>query len=125
MNRMTPAELKRKATDIFSFILLSCPDFPAETETTTAREFDELTELIHAVMEGTHSEDGKQWLRISLQEVQQSRKHYEKGDRKEGRYVIQRAEEHFKNAFAQEKTDPRFVAEESGAAQDTDTGFPS
>src|SRR6266487_2367391 len=124
MNKMRLSELRRKATDIFSFILVSCPDFPPETKTTTAREFDELTELIQGVMEGIRRDDGKRCMRICLQEVQHSRKHYEAGDRKQGRYVIQRAEEHFKNAFSKKESTARFGVGESGAALDAESGFP-
>jgi hypothetical protein len=124
MNKMTISELKRKASDIFSFIFVSCPNFPPETKTTTAREFDELAELIQAIMEGIRNDEGKQWLRICLQEVRESRKHYEEADRKQGRYVIQRAEEHFKQAFTKKPTSARFVIGDSGGVHDTESGFP-
>lgn len=124
MNTMKLNQLKQKANDIFSFIVVSCPNFPPETKTTTAREFDELTELVQSVMEGIRSDDAKQWLRICLQEVAQSRKHYEDGDRKQGRYVIQRAAEHFKQAFAKKVVAARFVVGSSGPALDNDSGFP-
>ena len=118
------AELKRKASDIFSFILLSCPDFPEETKTTIAREFDELTELILAAADAVSSEGAKQWLKISLQEVQQSRRQYEVNDQKLGMDLIQRAEEHFKNAFSKKASTARFTVGEGGATHDTSSGFP-
>ena len=63
-------------------------------------------------------------MNIGLQEIEQSRKHYEAGDRKQGRYVIQRAEEHFNNAFSRKQTVARFVVGGSGAALDEESGFP-
>ena len=122
---MTLKELKRKVLDIFNFILLSCPDFPPETQTTLAKEFDELAELISMAQEATRSDDSKQWLRICLQEIAKSRRHYEEGNQKQGRYEIQCAEEHFNNAFSRTQTTPRFMVGESGAAEDSDSGFPA
>jgi hypothetical protein len=118
-------ELKDRAEGVFSCIILWCPDFPPAAKTTAAREFNELIELIHSILEGTRRDDSKQWLRICLDEVRQSRKHYENGNARKGRDLIQRAEEHFRNALAKKQIAPRFVVGESGLAQDADTGFPA
>lgn len=125
MNRMTLRELKNRANEVFSSIIVFCPDFPPEAQTSTQKKFDQLTKIVGAVLERTRNDDSKQWLRVCLQEIDQSRNHYEAGDRKQGRYVIQHAEEHFKDAISKKQTAPRFVVGESGATQDADTGFPA
>ncbi len=122
---MTLGELRGRATELFSSILVFCPNFPPAAHTTTAKKFEELEDVIRAVLERTRSQDGKHWLRVSQQEVQESRKFYEGGDRKKGRQKIQRAEEHFGNAFAKKEIAPRFIAGSSGPAQDVDAGFPT
>lgn len=117
------SELKRKVTDIFSFILLSCPHFPPETKTSIAREFDELTELINAALVRI-DDDRKLWLRTCLHEVQQSREYYEQGKRDRGMDLLQRAEEHFNNGFAGKTAAPRFEVGESGCVLDNNFGSP-
>jgi hypothetical protein len=125
MSEMTPSEIKAKAKDIFSFILVFCPEFPTGTNTNIAREFDQLTELVGAALQKLKSEDAKQWLKICIQELRNSRTHYEKGDRKMGMDMIQRAQEHFENAFSRTPSTARFVAGESGPVADKDSGFPA
>jgi hypothetical protein len=122
---MKIGELKSTVEEVFSSIVVFCPNFPPMAQTNTAKKFEQLTNLVDAVLERMQTGHAKQWLRICLQEIQQSWKHYEQGDRKQGRYLIQRAEEHFKNAFSKKQTTARFVVGESGEAQDADTGFPA
>jgi hypothetical protein len=121
---MTLAQLKSTASDTFSFIIGYCPNFPPSTKTNTSREFEELTGMLDAILEKTRSNVARQWLRICLQEVHESWKHYENQDRKKGIDLLQRAEEHFKDAFANRSPAARFVAGDSGPAYDGQTGFP-
>lgn len=121
---MTLSELRNRGNEVFSSIIIFCPDFPPAAQTTTGKKFEQLTAIIDRVLEKVRSDDAKKWLQICLQEAQQSRKHYEEGDRRRGVDLIQRAEEHFKQAFSKEQTAPRFVVGEQGSVQDTDAGFP-
>lgn len=125
MKIKTVSEIKSEARDLFSYILIGCPNFPMGTGSTTAKEFAKLIDYIDAIRERTKSEDAKQWLRICLQEVRLSWKHYDDNNLKGGREMIQQAEEHFKNALSKKPIEARFVTDESGAAQDSDSGFPT
>jgi len=126
MKAKTFSEIKSEARDMFSFILISCPDWhPLLKEMTTAKVFNDMIDLLMALLERTKTDEAKQWLRICLQEVRQSGKHYEEGDLKGGRKVIQQAEEHFENAFSKKPIVARFVAGDSGAALDSEKGFRS
>lgn len=122
---MTISKLRNEAIEAFGFILVFCPDFPKNIKTTVAAEFDGLFTIVDAVMEKSANDEDKQWLRICRQEVQESRNYYEAGNRDKGMELIQRAQEHFKNTLSKKNTAPRFVTGESGAAQDSDSGFPS
>ena|SRR5580700_2196993 len=124
MKPMAFSELKSRASDRFSYILVFCPNFPPATGTTTKTAFEKLIGFLDAIMEQTKSEEAKQWLRVCLQEVRQSWKSYEDGNLSEGRKLIQRAKQHFKNAFSKKPIAPRFSAGESGAALDNESGFP-
>ena len=125
MNPTTLGEIKGEARDLFSYILLGCPDFPATTGSTTAKEFEILISLVEATVERTKHDQGKQCLRICLQEIRQSQKNYEGGRLHEGAHAIQEAREHFNNAFSKKPIAARFVVGESGAALDGGRGFPS
>lgn len=116
--------LKSRVDGVFSSILIFCPNFPAAAQTNVAKKFEQLNGIINAVLEKMRRDDAKQWLRMCLQEVQQSRKHYEDGDRDKGRELIQRAEEHFKNAFNRKVTAARFFVDDLGAIRDEEAGFP-
>lgn len=122
---MTMSKLRNEAIEAFGFILVFCPHFPKNIKTTVAAEFDGLVAIVDAVMENSTRDEDKQWLRICRQEVQEARNYYEAANRDKGMEVIQRAQEHFKNAFSKKNTAPRFVADESGAAQNSDSGFPA
>jgi len=76
-------------------------------------------------MEQKKSDRAKQWLRVCLQEVRHSWKHYEDGNFREGRKLTQRAKEYFKNAFSKKPIEARFVAGQTSAALDSDSGFPA
>jgi len=124
MNPTTLAELKVRANEIFSSIIVFCPDFPAAAQTSASRKFEQLAHMLDAVFEKLRSDDAKQWLRICIQETQQAQKAYEDGDRKKGKDLMQRAEEHFKNALSKKQTTARFITGESGAVRNVDSGFP-
>jgi hypothetical protein len=125
MKTKTFSELKSEASDNFSFILVFCPNWPsALKQINTAKVFNNMIDLINAISEQTKGDDTKQWLLVCLQEVRQSWKHYEDGNRSAGRKLIQRAEEHFKNAFSKKPIEARFIAGESGAAFDSEKGIP-
>ena len=124
MKTMTYGELKSRARDRFSYILLGCPNFPPSTGTTTWSAFEKQVGFIDSMIEQTESEEGKQWLRVCLQEVRQSWKAYEVGDLSKGRKLIQLAKEHFDNAFVKKPIAPRFIVGDSGSASDADKGFP-
>lgn len=125
MKTLTYSELKSRARDRFGYILLGCPNFPPSTGTTTQSAFEKQIGFIDAIIEQTKSEEGKQWLRVCLQEVRQSWKAYEAGDISKGRKLIQVARVHFDNAFAKKPIAPRFTVDNSGSASDADKGFPS
>ena len=122
---MTLSEIKSEARDLFSYILLGCPNFPAGTGSTTTKEFEKLLSLVDAIMERTKRDQGKQLLRICFQEIRQSWKYYEDGKLHEGKHMIQQAEEHFISAVSKKPIEARFIAGESGAALDSEKGFPS
>jgi hypothetical protein len=125
MKPMSLSQLKQRASDRFSYILIGCPNFPPATGTTTKTPFEKLTDFIDAVIEQTKSEEGQQWLRICLDEINTSWKSYEKGNLTEGRRLIAQAEEHFNNAFSKKPIEAKFIADESGASLDNEKGFPS
>ena len=124
MKTMTYGELKRRASDRFSYILLGCPNFPSGTGTTTQSAFEKQVGFIESIIEKTKSEEAKQWLRVCLQEVRQSWKAYEAGSLPKGKRLIQVAEAHFNNAFTKKPIEPRFIVASSGKALDADNGFP-
>jgi len=122
---LTFSKMKSDVRDRFSYILVFCPNFPAGTRSTTKTEFEKMISFIDALLEQSKNDEAKQWLRICLQEVRQSWNHYEEGKISEGRKMIQRAEEHFKNSFSKKEIKARFIAGETGTAQDAESGFPS
>ena len=124
MKPLTLSEIKSRARDRFSYILIFCPNFPPATRTTTRSAFEKQIGFIEAILEQTKSEESKQWLRVCLQEVRESWKTYEAGNISGGRKLIQRAEEHFKNAFSKKPIQARFVAGEAGVVLDNDRDFP-
>ena len=124
MKTMNFSELKQNASDRFSYILVFCPNFPPYTRTTTKTAFEKLVALIDSVMGQLKNEESKQWLRVCLQEVRESWKNYDDGKLTEARKLIQRAQAHFDNAFSKKPMEPRFTAGETGAALDSDKGFP-
>ncbi len=107
---MILAELKAGAKEVFSSIIVFCPDFPPAVQTSAPKKFEQLTSIIDRVSEKMRSDEARQCLRNCLQEVQQAQKSYEDGDRKKGKDLMQRAEEHFKQAFAKKAKAARFVA---------------
>ncbi len=124
MNTTTLAELKSRASEVFSSIIVFCPDFPPAAQTSAPKKFEQLTDIINRLSEKVRSDDGKQWLRICLQEIQQAWKAYEDDDRKKGKDLMQRAEEHFKNAFSKNPPTARFIVGDSGTTLDETSGFP-
>jgi hypothetical protein len=122
--KMELAGMRTRVSEIFSAILVFCPDFPPAAETSMAIKFRQLTEFIDAILERTRGEDAKQLLRICLDEIRQSLRYYEQGDQEMGRELIQRAEAHFNNMFSKKTIGHRFIVGESGPARDTDAGFP-
>ena len=124
MSTMTLAELKARAVEVFSSIIVFCPNFPAAAQTNTEKKFEQLIAILDSVSGKVRGEDAKQWLRICLSEVQQSRKHYDAGGRKKGMDLMQRAQEHFKQAFSQKPKVARFVAGLAGPTIDSENGFP-
>ena len=124
MSKTTLRELKTRASEIFSSILLFCPNFPPMAQTNTAKKFAQLIDVIEAVLDEITDEGSINWLRIALKEANQSRKAYDEGNRNRGVDLIQQADEHFNNAFSKKVMAPRFTAGESGAALDDDSGFP-
>ncbi len=125
MKTMTLAEIKSEARDLFSYILIGCPDFPLGTGSTTKKEFEKLIDLIDVILGRTKSDEAKQWLAICVQETRKSWKYYNEGKLERGREMIQQAEEHFNNALSNKSIEPRFLAGESGAALDNEKGFTS
>lgn len=127
IEKMTFSQIKQRASDGFSFILIGCPDkWPSILkEMNTAKAFNQVIDLINAILDQTKGDDAKQWLRVCLQDVRQSWKSYEDGKLTEGRKLIQIAKGHFDNAFSKKPIEARFIAGESGAAFDSEKGFPS
>jgi len=121
---MSLNEIKNRTDEVFSYILLFCPEFSDGRRTTIATEFERLTGLVHLALDKVRSEDARKWIRICLQELQQAQRSYETGDRKAGCYLIQKAQEHFKSAFTNKAIAPRFIVGSSGPATDQDSGFP-
>src|SRR5579871_5343525 len=124
MKPMSLNQLKQIASDMFSYILLGCPNFPKGTRTTTKTAFEELIGLIDAIIQRTKSEEARQWLGICLQEIQKSYESYEDGNISDGKKLIQQAEEHFNNGVSKKPIESRFIADEKGASRDTKGGFP-
>jgi hypothetical protein len=124
MNTPSLGILRSRAAEVFSSILLFSPNFPPEAQTSTEKKFDQLIALVEQALERIRRDEAKQFLRICLQEIESSRKHYEDGDDQQGRYQIQRAEQHFRDAFLKKPKNTRFIAGESGAALDHQSGFP-
>jgi hypothetical protein len=119
----TCSELKSEARDLFSYILVFCPNFPHYTKSTTKKEFENMIGLIDVISQQTKSDEARQWLKLCLQEVRQSWGYYDDGKQHEGASAIQQAEEYFRNAFSKKPIAARFVVGETGAAQDSDKGF--
>jgi hypothetical protein len=63
-------------------------------------------------------------LGVCLQEIRQSWKYYDDGDIGGGKQMIQRAEEHFDNAFSKKPMQARFIAGESGVSLGSEKGLP-
>jgi len=124
MKAITFSEIKKRASDRFSYILVFCPKFPPYTRATTKTAFEKLIALIDSIMEQVVEQDSKQWLRICLQEIRQSWKDYDEGNLTEGRKLIQRAKGHFDDAFSRKPIEPRFIVGQSGAVFDEKNGFP-
>ena len=122
---MTLNRIKAETRDLFSYILLGCPNFPKGTGSTTEKEFETLLMSISAIMERTKDENSRQWLRVCHKAAEQSWRHYEAGNLKTGRETIQQAEEYFDNAMSRKPIEARFITGESGAALDSEKGFPS
>jgi hypothetical protein len=125
MSNVSLNELTARAKEVFSSIILFCPNFPAAAKTNSAKKFDQLIEFVNAVFKKTSDEDAKKWIRLSLKEILEARAFYEQGATKEGCHLMQTAEEHFTNGIARKSRKPRFIAGESGAASDADSGFPA
>jgi hypothetical protein len=117
--------VRREAKDRFSYIFVFCPNFPPLTGATTATAFEKLIGLLDVLIQNAKGDDAKQWLRVCLQEIRESRKHYDDGKQSEGRKLIMRAETHFQNAFSKIPIAPRFVAGDPGAAVDLEKGSPT
>jgi hypothetical protein len=101
---MSLSQLKQRASDRFSYILLGCPNFPPATGTTTTTAFEKLISFIDILIERTKSEESKQLLRICLQEINKSWRSYNDGNIAEGRKLIQQAEKYFDSAFSDKQT---------------------
>jgi hypothetical protein len=125
MKTITYSELKSDVKDRFSYILVFCPNFPPATGATTKTAFEKLIGSIDAITQQTKNEEAKQWLRLCLQEVRASWKSYEEGDIHKGAKQIQQARRYFSNALSKKPMEPRFIAGESGAALDDQSGFPN
>jgi hypothetical protein len=119
-------QLKQKASDGFSFILVFGPNnWPSILKgMNTAKAFEQLISLIDSVMQQLKNEESRQWLRICLQETRQSWKNYDEGKLTEGRKLIQRAKGYFDNALSKKPIEARFIVGESGGASDEKNGFP-
>src|ERR1700743_3019738 len=105
---MKLGELKNRASEVFSSIIVFCPDFPPAAQTSAVKKFDQLTDVVDRAMEKVRNVDAKQWLRICLREIQESQKSYQDGDHRKGKDLMQRAEQHFKQAFAKKRITARF-----------------
>src|SRR5690348_16317770 len=105
---MTIAELKTRASEIFSSITLFCPDWPAFAQTNTEKKFGELEEILNSILDRLKDEEQKKWLRLCMQEAQQARNCYEEGDTDNGKRIIQVAKGHFRNVVSKKSTSPRF-----------------
>ena len=81
MKPMPLGELKRRAKDRFSYILLGCPNWgPLLKNVTIASAFGKQIEMLSAILDRTKEDDAKQWLRLCINETRESRRAYETGD---------------------------------------------
>jgi hypothetical protein len=119
---MKTANPKDKASDLFSYILVNCPNFPPSTGSTIAKEFGILMSLLDTLFKNARNDDAKQWLGVCQQEVRQSWKSYDDGNVKDGKKLIQIAKGHFDNAFSNKPTAARFIVNKSGSTSDENSG---
>jgi hypothetical protein len=97
----------------FSFVLVGAPDFPPELKTNTARAFADLRNDLTTLAAFFEGQAGT-WVSIALNEIDASERAYERGDLREGKDLIQRAEVHVRNAVRGKPTRPTFQVAPDG-----------
>jgi hypothetical protein len=81
--------------DLFAYIILYAPDFPADDDTTLDEEFDSLWHGINAVEARAHSGESLEFLRKCKEQVRHATSLYRDGILTEACKEMQRASESF------------------------------
>jgi hypothetical protein len=97
-----------------NYMVVYAPDFPAEDCTSTEREISRALAALQEFREGIERPETAGLLNLVRIEIEQARDSFATGDAKEGRRLLQSAEEHFKEALRGKQKSATFIAGPSG-----------
>ena len=101
--------------DQFAYVRAYVPRFPKEDRTNTETEMGRLLQMMRDYGNRDRSEETRQWLTISIQEVESALDAYGTGDEERGESLLSVAVEHFRAAVAQKPTRPSFAVASDGS----------
>ncbi len=104
---------------LFGYMILSAPDFPAEDETDLDKEFVRLFDLLAEANAMTKNEDKRRWIAMALQESMDALAFFKSGNEGEGLKVLQSASARFDNVTMGKKHVVNFIVGADGTATST------
>jgi hypothetical protein len=108
-----------RVRQLFGYMILSAPNFPAEDETDVDKEFVKLFELLAKASAITKNADKRQWIDITVRESNEALGLFKIGKDDEGLKVLQSASFRFDNVTQGKKHVVNFIVGADGTATST------
>lgn len=115
---MTRAQRIQWIREKLAYLVVYAPELPAEDGTSLDKEFDQLSSAIRDISQHV-AEDRVTWLHLATAELDQSRSRFVTGESKEGRSLLQAAEQHFSDYLDNKSPRATFVVGPNGSTDHT------
>jgi len=112
-------DISASAADRFSYIIVYAPDFPSEDQTNADQQCGRLLDDLRELESRAAETPKKQWLLLTLTEVEQARLAFREGDVSAASSLLQSAEGHFKAYLSGKRAKASFIAGPDGTIEQT------
>lgn len=117
--------LYRNATDFITFVKLDAPNFAPSDQLTCDRAIARIRKYLDDIRDVEKNEAAIRWLKLCNEDVSSAERFFNEGKDADGRKTLDSARGYLMNAASKKAMDAKFIAGESGAVQDSDSGFPA